>query len=229
MKKQKTQIIVLLAILVLIACSYVGLKNYNTKAEEAESEPAYTALSLGEDEKVTNLKVTNENGEFDLKKQDDETWILTSDESVDVDEDKISTKIESIKTITSDQIVENAENLADYGLEEPSVTIEITLENGDSHTIKIGDYNNVASAYYLMVDDISTIYTVPTTINTNFNFDVAAITAAEEETEEDTTEATTESTTEEITEETGEATTESTTEEITEETTEESATEETGE
>ncbi len=189
MKKQKIQLIVLIAVLVLIAGSYFGLKNYNTRAEEAESVPEYTALSLGDDAVIKNLKVINASGEFDLEKQDDDTWILSSDNSIDVDEDKITTKVNSIRTITSDKVVDNYEKLSDFGLEEAAITIEITLDNGDTHTVKIGDYNDTASAYYLTVDDISTIYTVSATLFTNFNFDTSSITAVEEETAEDVSEA----------------------------------------
>ncbi len=170
MKKQRIQLIVLVVILLGFVGGYFGLKTYNKNAEAKESEPKYTALSLTDDDVITKLYVKNVNGEFELVKKDDDTWNLSSDETIDIDEDKIKTKINSLKTITSDQVVDGAENLADYGLDDPAITIKMTLADGTEHTLKIGDYNQTASAYYMTIDDISTIYTVSSTLNSNFSF-----------------------------------------------------------
>ena len=186
MKKQKIQMAVMVLALIVVIGAYFGLKSLNKKTQEELSESQYTALNLGEDPHISELKVNNENGEFVLTKKDDGTYSLASDNGFDVNEDKITTKINSIKTITSEQIVENATNLEDFGLTDPVVSIELTLEDGSSHKIMIGDYNDVASAYYLMVDDDKTIYTVNSTIYTNFTFDAEGI-RAEAETEEDDT------------------------------------------
>ncbi len=177
MKKQRIQLLVLLALLVVFAGGYFGLKKYNQNAEAKASEPKYTALALGDDAVIAELKVKNANGEFDLVKKDDDTWLLASDNTLDIDEAKITAKINNLKTITSDQVVEGAENLADFGLEDPAIVVDFTLSDGTTHTLKIGDYNDVSSTYYLLVDDISTIYTVSSSINYNFNFDEDAIIA----------------------------------------------------
>ncbi len=184
MKKQKIQIIVLIALLIILCGSYFGLKSFNKKMAAEESEPAYTALNIPDETNITGLKVKNENGELELEKQEDGTYILTTDLSVNVDESIVDSKLESLKTITSEKIVENAENLSDFGLEDASVTATLTLDDGTSHTIKIGDYNSVSSTYYLTVDDGTTVYTVSTLVHTNLNFDAESIAVTEESDEE---------------------------------------------
>ena len=183
MKKQKIQLVVLLALLIVFIGGYFGLKKHNENVEAKESEPKYTALALGDDAVITELKVKNANGEFDLVKQDDDTWLLASDNTLDIDETKITPKINNLKTITSDQVVEGAENLADFGLEDPAIVVDFTLSDGTTHTLKIGDYNDVSSTYYLLVDDISTIYTINSTLNYNFSFAEDSIIATADETD----------------------------------------------
>jgi hypothetical protein len=181
MKKQKLQLIILLALLVVFVCGYFGLQKYNKDAAAKESEPTYIALSLGDDADVTKMHVTNTNGDFTLEKSDGETWSLKEDSTVDIDESKITTKLNSLKSITSDQVVEDYSDLADFGLATPAETVEITLSTGDTHTIKIGDYNNTVNKYYILVDDNTTIYTVNSIIKTNFGFSVDDITTTAEE------------------------------------------------
>ena len=185
MKKQKIQLIVILVIFVICIGGYFGLKTYNEKAAAKESEPEYTALALSEEDEVTALKVSNENGNFELTKNEDGTWILKSDETVNIDQDTVDSMVELVSTITSDKVVDGADSLSDYGLDEPSITIEITLSDGSAHNIILGDYNSAAYTYYLMVDDISTIYTVTSSINSKFTFTVDDITAEETESTEE--------------------------------------------
>ncbi|WP_029324645.1 DUF4340 domain-containing protein [Butyrivibrio sp. AE3004] len=168
MKSQKIQLFILLICLIVFASGYFGLKAYNKRAEAKESEPRYTALSISENTDVTSLKVVNSNGEFEVVKDGEEWKFKDSDE--DIDEDKLAKKINCIKGITSDQIIEKADNLADYGLDNPSIIITASLSDGSSHKIKVGSYNSAANKYYLSVDDDSVVYTVDSSIHTNYQF-----------------------------------------------------------
>ncbi len=181
MKKQRFQLIILIVLLLVFVGGYFGLQKYNKDAAAKESESTYTALNLGDDADITAMHVTNTNGEFTLEKDGDETWTLKEDATVDVDESKITTKLNSLKSITSDQVVEDYSDLADFGLATPAETVEITLSTGDTHTIKIGDYNNTVNKYYILVDDNNTIYTVNYIIKTNYGFSVDDITTTAEE------------------------------------------------
>lgn len=180
MKRQKIQLIVLLALLVVLVGGYFGLKKHNEKVSAKESSPKYTALNLEDDEEITNIKVTNSNGDFELKKDDNGKWILATDESVNLDQDKIDEKAGYLKTLTSDKVIDNGAADADYGLETPQVVIEMTLNNCKTHTVKVGDYNQTATTYYSKVDDISTIYMINGTLKFAFDFTVDDIKAAED-------------------------------------------------
>lgn len=59
MKKQKIQLIVILAVLVLAIASYFLLSHYNKKTEEDESTDDYTILTVDTTD-VTEIKVTSE-------------------------------------------------------------------------------------------------------------------------------------------------------------------------
>ena len=189
MKKQKIQLIVILVLLIVFVGGYFGLKKYNENVQAKESEPKYTALALTDQDENESIEVTNLNGTFDIEKDENGDYYLKDNDSINVDRDKIDSKIEEIKTITSEQVVDGAENLADYGLDDPDVTVVISLKDGESHTLYFGDFNQSASTYYLKVDDISTIYTVSSTLKSAFIFSADDIQKAEETEEATETEA----------------------------------------
>ncbi|MBE5860212.1 MAG: DUF4340 domain-containing protein [Butyrivibrio sp.] len=180
MKKQKIQLIVILVLLIVFVGGYFGLKKYNENVQAKESEPKYTALALTDQDEIESIEVTNLNGTFDIEKDENGDYYLKDNDSITVDRDKIDSKIEEIKTITSEQVVDGAENLADYGLDDPDVTVVVSLKDGESHTLYFGDFNQSASTYYLKVDDISTIYTVSSTLKSAFIFSADDIQKAEE-------------------------------------------------
>ena len=53
-----------------------------------------------------------------------------------------------------------AEELARYGLQNPNMTINLTLENEDSITIDVGDRTPDGQAYYVKLTESRDVYTV---------------------------------------------------------------------
>lgn len=58
-------------------------------------------------------------------------------------------------------------DLEQYGLSEPSQTIQITTSD-QTYTLCIGNYNSIIGEYYVYADDASTVYTVTSTAVTAF-------------------------------------------------------------
>lgn len=106
----------------------------------------------------------------------------------------------SVKVLTASNTITGVTDFAQYGLDEPSKTF--TFETASqSYTFNVGDYNDMASVYYICEPDSDTVYTVSSITVTQFNFDVTEI-VEEEESTEITEETTAESEETEGTEET---------------------------
>ena len=100
-----------------------------------------------------------------------------------------------VASLTSENKIENVEDIAQYGLDAPSLTILVS-DGTTSYTILIGDYNETTYTYYMCLEsDKSTVYTTNSVTITSFKSNTLEDITAEEETE---TETETESEAEEI-------------------------------
>ena len=72
--------------------------------------------------------------------------------------------------IETDSFNANAVSLADYGLDEPALTITATDADGTAYTFSIGDQNEVTQEYYLLYNgDSSKVYMVDSTLQDTFS------------------------------------------------------------
>ena len=166
MKKQKIQLIVMLVVLVAFIGMFFGLKAYNEAKANETTEPLYTAWTLDSSD-ITALHITNSDDDYELE-YFDETWYFLDDDETAVTQSTVTSMVSDFCEITSDKIIENPESLSDYGLETPEITVVATMSDGTTHTLYIGDLNETASLYYVMVDNADTIYTVSSTLHTHF-------------------------------------------------------------
>lgn len=146
MEKQKKQLLGLLVILIVAVIAFIVVKNL-PQEEETDTTASYEVTNLNADD-VTKLVYTNENGTLTLNK-DGDNWICDEDRSVDIDADKVSTMVGKVASLTSENKIENVEDIAQYGLDAPSLTILVS-DGTTSYTILIGDYNET-TIYILYV------------------------------------------------------------------------------
>lgn len=184
MKKQKIQIITLLAAVVLLCAAYAGIRYYNNRQEEkeAEKEKAETiTVTDFEVSDITKFSYQLEGQTLSFTKEG-ENWHYDGDSSVDIDEDAVETLLSKAVNVTAEETVTEYDTLADFGLETPSNTITITTEEGNT-TLLIGNQNEITNQYYLKKADSDVIYLVGSAVATGFNKTVEDLTAEEEETE----------------------------------------------
>ena len=241
MKKQKTQLIIILVVLAVMVASYFALSAHNKKVVEDEATDDYTLLTLDTTKiseikvtKTTKTEVTNEadsaadgtsandagaeasNTEdtsssaaagdsadttasealtadaaattdaavegtstaepvyeyssevaYDLVLENG-AWYLASDKSLEVDQDSVASLISKVANVTSNKEIAGVTDFAQYGLDHPSLSIEITLNDGTKTTIYVGDYNSVSSLYYARIGDSANVYMITATLSTSF-------------------------------------------------------------
>ena len=167
MKKQKRQLLILLAILLVCIVCYFAAGAYSTYVTEQEAlaEADYEVLTF-EDGDLAQMKVEGSEGELILN-YDGSTWTFENDINAvmedetteyEVNETTASTMLNYLNSLTSEYEITPNEDLSEYGLDDPSMTITLTMTDGTVHSLVFGDYNEMVTAYYYYLDDADVLY-----------------------------------------------------------------------
>src|SRR5580700_10369800 len=160
----------LLVAVVLLAALGVGLYFSNKdKAAEAAKPPAdappkILALTEGDITKIALKKKGLD--ETDLEKANGK-WHFTAPNPYPADQDAVSQLVASAANVSSDRVVEDkASNLSAYGLNAPSLEVDITGKGGKVSRLKIGDDTPTNSGAYAMLDGDPRVFSVASFVKT---------------------------------------------------------------
>lgn len=99
----------------------------------------------------TSIKAENINGE----------WTIGGMDKSNVDPSKVSAFVGAVSSIASSRkIEENAADLAQYGLESPSISVTITGIDDNKDTLFIGDKSPTLGEYFIRLNNDTTVYTL---------------------------------------------------------------------
>lgn len=158
--KRFKKIWILLGVLVVVSAAAFGAMKYEEKKEEILN--ADEVILTIDPETVTALSWTNETTSLSFHK--DETWSYDDDADFPVDEETVNEMLELWNGFGAAFVIDEVEDTAQYGLDEPVATIQITtteaidgLEtvDGDDYTyeITLGTYSTMDSERYLTIGD----------------------------------------------------------------------------
>ena len=171
----------LLCVAVLIGGTFAVIKLIPEKEEENTSSGFKTVevLSLEED-KVSSVLVSNENGQFNFFKvtnDDTTTWTLDGIDKDLLSSDKISSVVSNAFSIEAiRKITEKTEEQC--GIADSNLYAEITKDDGSVVTVTFGDNSPDNSGCYLKLLD-GDIFLVEDSVKTAFVFDSLYFAAAD--------------------------------------------------
>lgn len=165
--KNKTVKMVLAVIVLVVCCvAYVGVKTYVANQEQKESdqeEAEKTEVFSASADDITSLNFVIEKNETTFEKDDDK-WIKKDETGFPVNQTTINDAVSAITTIDTDRVLTDVKDLSEYGLDNPSNTIQIVTSDKDGDqttTLRIGDENISTQQYYVSKDDDkNTVYLV---------------------------------------------------------------------
>lgn len=176
MRKQKIQLVVLLAAFLLFALGFYAAKSISAREEEKErvkEAGEYTALSFDADDLV-KLEIEREEGNLELDFHEGK-WSFVKDINLEMEEKDEEKKTYEVNTSAADELRDTLANLtsqneiaagedeSEYGLDKPAMTITVTLLGGAEHSVEVGSLNAMLQAYYIRVDHSDTLYTMSET------------------------------------------------------------------
>lgn len=184
------------------AAAFVLLKN--DPGEESSSDTALEESSSGvvvtlteqEPSDVTSIDITNASGSFEVVRvkeatdSEDAAYAIAGWEDLPMDTSVLWTLSNNTASMSStDLVAENCDDMAKYGLdEENAVAATLHFADGSSYAFRIGSAISGAGVTYLAPADENTVYTVSTSLVSNFSksaMDFLSKTVVEEPAEED--------------------------------------------
>ena len=190
---RKKQWILLLVVLAAFVAATAGMKGYQKNqdqkaAQKEEAEKVY-ALQFSSDD-VTGIAYEKD-GEWLAFTKNDATWHCETDTAATIDGDKMKTMLSSLGSMTADNTVESPADIAQYGLDEPSMQAILTFADGSEKTLTFGSTNAIIGGTYVQISDDANVYLVGSSyVNTTLTKSVDDLTVDETEDATDTTENT---------------------------------------
>jgi hypothetical protein len=163
----------LLVAVVLLAALAGGLYYSNKqKAAEAAKPPSDAPpkiLSLTEGE-ITKVALKKKGADETVLEKAKGKWQITAPKPYAADQDATNQLVSAAANITSDRVVEDkASNLSAYGLDTPTLEVDITGKGGKTSKLKIGDDTPTNSGPYVMLDGDPRVFTVASFVKTGLD------------------------------------------------------------
>lgn len=160
--KKSTKLVSAVVVLAVLGGVYVGLNTYVSKEEKTESssdEESKTEVFSVKTDDIKSLEFIVDKKEVTFEKKDD-SWVKKDETAFPVNQTTLDSAASAIKKVEADRVLEDVEDLTEYGLDSPSNTVTVDTADGTTK-LNIGDENTSTNQYYISKDDDdSTVYVV---------------------------------------------------------------------
>ena len=148
--KQSTGIVFLVA---LALAAFVYFYDVRRKpASDASSESSKPAFSLSSSD-VKQIKIQRAGTAMSFERKSD-GWYMTEPRSQRAEGSALDGLASTLSFVSVDRTFPaTPDNLNAFGLKDPTVTVNFTLNNGASHGVRFGSKDFSASSIYALIDD----------------------------------------------------------------------------
>ena len=154
MKRGRKLLLLCLALVILGGC-YFAVRQLTADPDSGES-----GIALAGPDTPTSLSWTEEGSTLTLE-CGTEGWSWADDPAFPLDQSAPEQMVEALAGLTASRQLDTPEALADYGLDQPVLTITALDEDGTEYTYAIGDTNELTGESYLLYNGGSdTVYLV---------------------------------------------------------------------
>ncbi|MCD8007094.1 MAG: DUF4340 domain-containing protein [Oscillospiraceae bacterium] len=152
MTKRVRRIVILLVILVVLCVATLLASLYNEKQEQIQnsneivlsiSTDSVAAVSWEVDDTALGFTLDSETG----------TWIYDDDSGFPTSTSEIENLLSVFEEYEADFIIEEVDDYSQYGLDDPVMTINITLDDETSYEITLGNFSTLDSERYVSIGD----------------------------------------------------------------------------
>jgi hypothetical protein len=165
MKKKTVLILIAVFVLAVLVGATVWLAKTPSSSEPSpQPTTASATVYKAESEQLSEIRFDYKDGTPSkalLLKKNQNSWQIDGVDPQTTDEAKISSLAATVSTVTSKNYIEtDPSDLAQYGLDDPSITVSLTDQQGTVDTLFIGDLSPTLGEYFIMQKDVNAVYTI---------------------------------------------------------------------
>src|SRR5437763_3087875 len=163
----------LIAAIVLAALAGTLYWSNKEKAKEAAKPSTETTpkiLSLA-DSDIQKLEIKKKGGDDTVvQRGNGGKWEITAPKAYGADQEGTNSLASSAATVNADRVVEDkASDLKQYGLDSPTIELDITKKDGKTQKLLIGDDVPGAGSVYAKLESDPRIFTIASYTKSNFD------------------------------------------------------------
>lgn len=177
--RQTVTMIALCVLLVAAGVGYYALIKYQSSGEETKEQEGISLYEM-DDSKIVSLRYKNQKADMELVKENN-VWKMEGDKKFPLNQNKISLMVDEVAAVSADQMVtDKCDDLKEYQLDEPDLTVEVEDSDGNRQELVIGMESISGGGRYAYCGDSSRIYILSTSIYTSFDYTSGQIMETEE-------------------------------------------------
>jgi hypothetical protein len=159
---KSTGLLIAAALLAALTGVLYWSNHHKSEDKPASDAPVATKLLSFKDADVNKIEIDKKGTEqVELAKGADGKWAITAPQSLTGDQDAITGIISVLSGLNSERVVEDhAIDLKQYGLADPSVKIDLTMKDGKSQKLLLGDDTPTGNAVYAAVGGDPRVFTL---------------------------------------------------------------------
>ena len=174
--KRGTKLLLLLAVLAVAGLGDWLASRYTAQLEAEEESPGVSVLSI-DAEAVTALGWTYDGEEVSLV-YDGGEWTYAASDVCPIDQSYPQAMVDALAALLAQETIEDPEELAGYGLEEPQCTVTLTADGAD-YELLIGDETALGGQRDLSTGD-GAVYLTDDSLLSSFSYGLYDIIQMEE-------------------------------------------------
>jgi hypothetical protein len=137
-------------------------------ASEASSETSKPAFTLTSSD-VKQIKIQRAGTTMNFERKSD-GWYMTQPRAQRAETSALDGLASTLSFVSVDRTFPNTpDNLNSFGLKDPNLTLDFTLNNGSSHDVRFGSKDFSASSIYALIDDGKQISLMADSLYSNAN------------------------------------------------------------
>lgn len=152
MKIKRSTFFLLLAALLLGGVTVLAVQTQQPTAEQAETNEQQNIFSFKE-EQVQSFTLATEADSYKFERNSEKKWQMIEPDKTPASDASIAFLLDQMVTGKSERsITVPAGDRADFGLDKPLATVEVTLDNKETHKLVLGGYDFNRSFIYALAD-----------------------------------------------------------------------------
>jgi uncharacterized protein DUF4340 len=163
--KRSTGIVFLVALALAVFVYFydVRRKPASEASSESSSKPVFSLSSSD----VKQIKIQRAGTAMDFERKSD-GWYMTAPRSLRADGSALDGIASTLSFVSVDRTFPaTPDNLGSFGLKDPTVTVNFTLNNGSSHQVRFGSKDFSSSSIYALIDDAKQVSLMSDSLYTN--------------------------------------------------------------